>query len=343
VNKESFIVGCIRRLREYGVAMILADQSISSLKEVVKSCVYTIICLSQTSQKDRREAASVLGLASGIADIINRLEVGEGIIRLAGRYPFPQLLTFPLIKPKHISDDEIDKLNANDERINMLLGTATLKPDAKVDGLINPQPDKPEKEAVSNNMKKFIWAVYVYQYKKSKTEIYVLSGLKTGTADRVSRQCETNHFIKIITPSFGKSKYPVLLPEGYKILGLDEVTFYGKGAGDEHVLWQYQIAEHFSELHPKIEFFKGSKHIDIAIETRDRLIAIEVAMTAANEKNNIEKDFELARADYLIIACINEKVKLEIEKILSDFPERITKQTDVMHIKEVLKMNLING
>ena len=62
MSKESYIISCIRRLREYGEGIVLADQSISSLKDVVKSNVYTIISLSQSSQKDRREVSAVMGL-----------------------------------------------------------------------------------------------------------------------------------------------------------------------------------------------------------------------------------------------------------------------------------------
>ena len=63
MSRETYIISCIRRLREYGEGIVLADQSISSLKDVVKSNVYTIISLSQSSQKDRREVSAVMGLS----------------------------------------------------------------------------------------------------------------------------------------------------------------------------------------------------------------------------------------------------------------------------------------
>jgi hypothetical protein len=70
----------------------------------------------------------------------------------------------------------------------------------------------------------------------------------------------------------------------------------GNGAGQEHVLWQYQINEHFSVFNPTIERFRGGKYMDVAFETNDLFIAIEVAMTSVHEKVNIEKDFSMAQA-----------------------------------------------
>ena len=45
------------------------------------------------------------------ADILNKLEVGQGIVKLAGRYPEP----FPIVIPyfdigRYVSDDEVDDL-----------------------------------------------------------------------------------------------------------------------------------------------------------------------------------------------------------------------------------------
>ena len=114
MTKESFVVSCIRRLREYGEGMVLADQCISSIKDIVKSNAYTIIGMSQSGQKDRREMINVLGLNSNQAQMVNFLDVGMGIIRLGGRYPFPQLIKFPLVKPKNLSDSKLDKINAKD-------------------------------------------------------------------------------------------------------------------------------------------------------------------------------------------------------------------------------------
>ena len=77
-------------------ALYLPIKCISTIKDAVKNNTYTIIGMSQTGQKDRREMINVLGLNPEQASAVNFLDVGQGIIRLAGRYPFPQLIKFPI-------------------------------------------------------------------------------------------------------------------------------------------------------------------------------------------------------------------------------------------------------
>ncbi len=119
---ESFIITCIRRLREYGEGIVIADQCLSSLREVVKSNVYTTLCLSQSGYKDIKEVIRIMGLNPEQAEIILRMKTGEGIIRKAGgRFPYPQLIKIPFVRPKNLSNREIDKLNEKNEVIQDLL------------------------------------------------------------------------------------------------------------------------------------------------------------------------------------------------------------------------------
>jgi hypothetical protein len=136
MSKGNYITGCTRRLREYGEGIVLSDQCISSIKDVVKSNTYTIIGMSQTGQKDRREMINVLGLNSHQAQMVNFLDVGQGIIRLGGRYPFPQLIKMPFVKPENLSDSELDDINAKDPRMKRLL--SMVKPAAGLDVSVLP-------------------------------------------------------------------------------------------------------------------------------------------------------------------------------------------------------------
>ena len=210
-----------------------------------------------------------------------------------------------------------------------------------------PQPDKynnklekePKKNEMNDNVKKWLWAVYTHQYRKKKTALYKLAGFSIGgTGKRAAEYCENNNLVKNIKPGFGSGspQYPILLPEAYQILGIQEKKFYGKGAGYEHVLYQHLFAEHFSELKPVIELYRNGKHIDVAIETNEILLAIEVAMTSVNEKENIHKDFLKAMADFVLVACINDKVQKEVQEIILEMPEQIRDKTQVYLLSKLL-------
>ena len=211
-------------------------------------------------------------------------------------------------------------------------------------GDLNEKPKKADqkdtdKNKVSDNTKNFLMSGNLYQYKKTLTEICKLAGFSAGTGSRISQYCVKNGLVKIIQIKLGKGspKYPVLLQEAYKILGIKEKKFYGKGAGYEHVLCQHIIAEHFLEYKPKIELYRGGKFIDVGIETNKLLVGFEVAMTSAHEKENIEKDFFKAKVDFVIVACINDIVLKEVQKIVLEMPEEIKSKTKVCLISKILK------
>jgi predicted GTPase len=85
-----------------------------------------------------------------------------------------------------------------------------------------------------------------------------------------------------------------------------------------------------------IELNRNGKFIDVALQTNDSLICIEVAMTSAHEKENIEKDFSLSKADYVIVACKDKKVKKEVQEIVSEMPEQFRNKTEVCLLSELL-------
>lgn len=305
-DKETFLISCTRRFREAGEGLILSDQSITSLNDVMKSNIYTLICLSQSGTRDIKEASELLGV------VPPPMEPGQGIIRLAGRYPQPVLLSFPYVEPKYITENELDEMNKEDVSLQALINDVKKRSVPEV----NIKEPENQKVRVNDDVKKFLWAVYKGKNHKTITEIYKDADLGIGgSGTRAAKYCERHNFIEIIKPSFGKSKYPVLLAEAYKLIGIQDNSNYGKGAGSEHKLYQALIAEHFSELNPQIEMNKNDKFIDIGIQRDEGLLAIEVEMSSETIKSNIEKDFNKARCNFLIIACRDEKVLSKGEDI----------------------------
>lgn len=191
---------------------------------------------------------------------------------------------------------------------------------------------------ISDNTRKWLMIVDGYQYRKTQTKLYELAGFSSGTGSRIAKECEKRNFVKSIKAkiSRGNPKYPVLLPNGYAALGIQEKRFYSKGAGYEHRLYQYQLAEHFCDYYPEIELNRNEKFIDVGIETNEMLLAIEVAMTSVHEKENLEKDFFKAQADYVIVACKDKKVMKEVEETVTGMAEEIQGRTRVYLISELL-------
>jgi len=210
------------------------------------------------------------------------------------------------------------------------------------------QDDEVETPYIKEDERKWLFIVYINQYKKTMTELFNLAGFSADKGTRVSRRCEGRGFTKTIEIVKGKgvSKYPVLLEQAYGLLNLEEKKFYGKGAGYEHVVWQHIIAEHFKEYKPVIELNRNGKFIDVALHYEEKLVAVEIAMTSVNERINVEKDLNQAGADFVIIGCKDFKVLEEVKQNLSGINENMRNKTTLCLLSEILKKDLcqiVNG
>ncbi len=204
-----------------------------------------------------------------------------------------------------------------------------------------PQEDT-KKSALGTDEKKFLMCVFTHLYKLTMTEIYKEIGLSACKGTRISKKLEKDLLIKIINISKGKgvSKYPVLLEDAYKILNVEQKKFEGKGCGYDHLIWQHILAGHFKEYKAVIELNRGDKCIDVAFESQGRLIAIEVAMTSAHEKANIEKDIGMAKAGLVIIGCKDGKVLDEVNAIIGELSEELKSKVRAFILSKILGMNV---
>jgi len=204
------------------------------------------------------------------------------------------------------------------------------------------QVKKENKEKLTADERRLLMAVNLYQYKFTLTQIAEVIGFSACKSTRLFKTLEQAGIIKIVKIVKGKgiSKYAILLERAYELLNLEEKKFYGKGAGYEHVVWQHLIGEHFKEYKAVIELNRHGKFIDVAIEHENKLIAIEVAMTAVNEKTNIMKDLNIARADRVIVACKDLKVLEEVKQKLFELQEGLRQKTAVYLLGEILKKDL---
>jgi hypothetical protein len=327
---ESFVISCIRRLREYGEAIVLADQCLSTINDIVKSNTYTIIGMSQTGQKDRREMINVLGLNSNQAQMVNFLDVGQGIIRLGGRYPFPQLISFPLVQPKNLSESKIDKINADDQRVKDLL--SDVKPAGNMDHLvlsfsqgIHQYTFDAKPESRQNLMFKKSEGMLVDFYNRFDIASTVRAkdlGLSASASDKIFKYIEQEQlaekFSLNLTGGRGKtSKFYTLTLKGYEAISKTPPKKSG-GTGAMHFFLERYLKKHlpskgFSDL--VIEKNIGGKQIDVFGIYATLKIGIEICCsTLKTEYLNFQKDKDYC--DLVIITTPDKKTKARLDKEL---------------------------
>ncbi|MBN2224088.1 MAG: ATP-binding protein [Deltaproteobacteria bacterium] len=98
----------VTQIREFGVGLVMATQMLHSFSDVVKSNVYTHVVMSQSDGNETEEAARTLRLTKEQADYLARLEVGQAVVKLAGRYPDPFVIEIPNVPiDRYVTDDEV--------------------------------------------------------------------------------------------------------------------------------------------------------------------------------------------------------------------------------------------
>lgn len=329
----TLISDIIANIRKGVIHMILCSQSPAELSPAVLSNMANKIMMLSFSGIDRNAMEKHMGLTEKEQKQhlcnLNR-EKHEAIVELGGiARPFVAFI-YEADFPEPMSKEELAENNEG-----IIKDFSAPVPRIRED-------IKEEKPLISNDEKEFLMAVYLNQYRKTLTEIHDIAGFSACRGTKTAKKLEGAEMIKIIEIVKGKgvSKFPVLLEQAYKLLSIEEKKFYGKGAGYEHLVWQHLVVEHFKEYKPEIELNKFGKFIDVAVEHESMLIAIEVAMSSLHEKANIEKDIGIARADFIIIACRDKKVKEEVMQIITEIPEEMRNRTTVLLLSEILKKDL---
>jgi hypothetical protein len=161
---------------------------------------------------------------------------------------------------------------------------------------------------------------------------------------RIVKALDRKNLVKVHSINLGgrggSAKLLELTEEGYAAIGMKPKPGIGRGAGYEHGFWQNQIREHLRNVEgiqkPVIEGILGNKCIDVLVETKELgMIAIEIAMTDAHEKENIKKDIE-AGAVRVFEACRDKSVFENVSKILEELSEDIRSKVKLCLVHQLV-------
>ena len=282
------------RAREFGEALIVADQEPSKLTDSIKANTFSKIMLSLGSGKDIEIMSRCMGLNQEQANYVHKLTTGQGIVKLAGETPFA--ITTPFFEiQKDMRDDQLPCLDFS------------FKPRVFVEKFKEKQETFISKDAeqllidINDNLATPVTKRYekldVSAYRENKAKQLLLS----------------NNFISEREISIGKGGRPVIFEItdlGGEYLKSKGHTFKKYVRGPEHRYWQHRIKQYFESWGCKVyeEWRVGKKSIDIVVLCpNNRTMAIEVAMSPEHQIENIKKCLEL-KFHEVIIACKSKKV-----------------------------------
>jgi len=273
------------------------------------------------------------------------------LVKLSKRYQEPFLARLPEF---HLPEGTISDKEAygNNERI---LGprekTAERKESEHTEESVTSEKQEKKEEHDKQNQTEpkseetaFLWDIYNRPYAsiKERYDTLKLSGSKGDRiADSLIRKklCR-KHKINLGYRG-GMTTFLELTDEGYEAIGTPPKEHLSRGGGFEHDLWIGKITEHLKTLRKDWEVspekqLKG-KFIDIMIESQNKLIGLEVALTPVHEKTNLEKDFTQCGCDYVIVGCKNDKVLKEVEKMIQALSDEEKNKVSLCLLHELLK------
>ena len=134
------------------------------------------------------------------------------------------------------------------------------------------------------------------------------------------------HRINVTGERGGITVFLELTSEAYKALKFQPKKGIGIGAGFEHGFWQYHIAEALRSIREieavTIEGMLNDKAIDILVVLNKERVAVEVAMSAVNEMNNIKKDIDKG-CSIVFIACRDKNVLSDVSKLTKSLDDEM--------------------
>lgn len=263
-------------IRDFGEAIVAADQEPTKLSNSLKANTYTKITGYLGNGRDIDDIAEAMNLSDEEREAISKLEVGEWLIKLAGRYVKPFTIKsedFPL--EKNVSDEEVKaRMKPLIERLYRKFGEGS-------------RDEKPEAK-LSEDAWKLLENINSHPFSGISGRQREL-GFSARRIERAKDELMMNGLIKrveIPLTSRRPTSFLVLTSKALQILeakGFDTGLWKHVGnVGFEHMLYQVLIRWQFKKLgyNAHVEVSLNGRRIDVLAVKDGRKVGVEVELNA---------------------------------------------------------------
>jgi len=305
-----------REIRAFGQGLVSITQHPSLLPIYVLGNCHTQVYLSLQHERDVRAAREALFIKPEEENYLDRLKLGEGIVKVKGRIN-PCLVRFPLVPIiKGVIDDEYIRSRG----LSALSGAKEpLKPQIK---------DFPEGGNNDTEAIKFLGDIYNEPFSTLAVR-YKRLGLSMRRGNFLKHSLHTSGLIvprRIIT-----RKTQIVLADitmkGKALLRQAGFEIFDKSEGVEHRYWKERIAGFYREKGFNViveEPVNG--YADIVVENKDKRIAVEIETGNSDALANIRKDIKAGFHTILSVSTnsdVLERIKRQVKDDYLDQDERI--------------------
>ncbi|MBI5806260.1 ATP-binding protein [candidate division TA06 bacterium] len=299
-----------REIRSFGQGLVSITQHPSLLPIYILGNCHTQIFLGLQHERDVRAARESLFIKPEEENYLDRLKVGEGIVKVKGRIS-PCLVKFPLVP--------MEKGIITDDSIRLRLGLSTLsQPEYRIKPVIRHFPEREDKQ-VGREILRFLedilalpFSPLVQRYKRLSLSMRNGNDIKQKSFSEgfiIQRNIITKKTQLVLLELTGKAK-AVLRQEGHIVTDTNE--------GVEHLFWKERIAEYYRKKGFNVEVEKQiNGKPDITIKAENKLVAVEIETGNSDAVANIQKSLK-ANFSAIITVATNIEAK---EKIMKQFRE----------------------
>jgi uncharacterized protein YheU (UPF0270 family) len=339
----------LREIREFGESLIIVDQNPSLLSIPAMGNTYATICMNLKAGNDVNVMRSVLNLSFQDKDSLSKLEVGQAIVKLQGRWPDPFLVHIPKVNiaKGRVTDEDLrnDMTRFYDELDRSRLETEfdeesrfkipTIKGEEKKRkieiraGTDNGQTQRQAKELTilaepSGDEKGLLGDIYENEISQVG-ERYARLGLNKYQGNKAQQALLERDLIKAVKlPSFEKRGYwgktfeltengrESVAALGYPIRGTE--TLRRGGVQHRHLirLIARKVQREGHQAAEEAPLGDG-KTVDLLVDGK---IAIEVERSLENTVSNVKKN--LAKGFSVIVVCSADARKSQAERLLNE-------------------------
>lgn len=306
VTRPSQLETLLRLVRETGIGVVLVDQTPSRISSVALANTFTTICLNIKHPSDVQRSASILGLPPPPEgrEVLLRLPVGCGVVRLAERWDRPFLVQVPPIElaSTSLGDDALVRfLRETRQSPRNGWGPPAYSPHAPTLPGVSRGP--PTDRALSDRSLALLRDILQYPDDGVKRR-YIRLGLTIGAGHRVKCALINAGYLEQARVPFEHTHKAVLglTKKARDELGVDETTTSTVGDGGasvQHRYWQRWWARHLESLGytTSIEAPRASNEagdsgggrFDVLARRNRTSLAVEIETGKSDVESNIRR------------------------------------------------------
>ena len=288
----------LREIRELGESIILIDQHPSLISLPALGNTFCTIGMNLKHRTDVNTIADAMLLETDEKKYLGRLEVGEAVIKLQGRWFRPFLIEIPEVKIKkgYVTDEKLKEIM---KKYSGYFKEFQVKQPVKKD-----IPQIPDKDKVPNGnsretslpelQKSLLIDIFNNPF-SGVVERYRRLNISRRNGNSLKNSLSDKHLIQQVNIPTKTGRFVLLEPteKGYLILknyGCESKRSNRHGSLI-HEYWKHRIGKFYEKKGFDVIYEKSlnGKTVDIYIKNGSKKIALEIETCKSNAVENIEK------------------------------------------------------